>query len=347
MEEMNRRSFIKNVAIGGAVLGLGNSVFHTPTEALASGKTDIGQCKNVRIKCVSELVCIDPKVNINTIMRAGGLKVNQWDIPWVPENSAGYCTLIDMETLDGRHVKMLLDAGGSVPYMQKCLKREGVDKMLKNSEIESLVISHEHPDHLWGLEAVLEHDPKIKIHIPDTFYPEGMYLLDGAQFLKPGAGNLVPHKGELVKLKPGKIGKIHDGCAVAAFEKTLALRTRGEQSLYFNVKDKGIVCVTGCCHQGVLTMADFARNNIAGSEKMYGIYGGLHISLFGGMNDEKERMVRGMAKYDFKKVACNHCTGIEAVKTMVKLGYPVVKGTGRFGSWTDMYVGNGDEVFFG
>ena len=54
MKEMNRREFVKNIAIGGTVLGLGGIVFHKPLEALASGKYDIGQCKSVRIKCISE-----------------------------------------------------------------------------------------------------------------------------------------------------------------------------------------------------------------------------------------------------------------------------------------------------
>lgn len=31
---------------------------------------------------------------------------------------------------------------------------------------------------------------------------------------------------------------------------------------------------------------------------------------------------------------------------MTSLGYPMVKGTGRFGSETDLYVGNGDTVTF-
>ncbi len=292
MKELNRRDFIRNVAIGGAVLGLGNAVFHNPLKALAGGKADIGQCKSVHIKCVSELVCIDPVLNTEVAMKAGGWDTNQWTIPWPPENSAGFCTLIDMETLDGHHHKFLLDAGTGIEYMDKCLAREGVDKMLKNREIESLVISHEHPDHLWGLESVLKHDPKIKIFIPDTFYPEGMYFLDGAQYLKPGARNLIPHKGELVKTRSGQVSRIYDGCALVTFDKPLPIRARGEQSLYFNVKDKGIVCVTGCCHQGVLTLAEFARKNIVGGEKMHGLYGGLHISLFGGMNEKKEKMVR-------------------------------------------------------
>ena len=45
-------------------------------------------------------------------------------------------------------------------------------------------------------------------------------------------------------------------------------------------------------------------------------------------------------------VGCNHCTGLKAVEKMVELGYPLVKGTGRFGSVSDLYIGAGDEVVF-
>ena len=80
---------------------------------------------------------------------------------------------------------------------------------------------------------------------------------------------------------------------------------------------------------------------------MYGIYGGLHIAPVGPMDPKREFIVREMGKYGFKKVACNHCTGLAAVKRMIELGYPVVKGTARFGSKSDLYVGNGDSVEFG
>jgi 7,8-dihydropterin-6-yl-methyl-4-(beta-D-ribofuranosyl)aminobenzene 5'-phosphate synthase len=58
-------------------------------------------------------------------------------------------------------------------------------------------------------------------------------------------------------------------------------------------------------------------------------------------------MIKEMGKYNFQKIACNHCTGEAAVKRMIELDYPVVKGTARYGSMSDLYVGNGDEVFFG
>jgi len=347
MKEMNRRDFIKNVAIGGAVIGLGSAVLNKPLKALASGQHDIGQCKNVRVRCVSELGWFDTKKLISQMKAAGGPKTNQWIIPWDPKNAAGSCTLIDMEALDGSHHKILLDTGWSREYMDEAFKREGVDKMLKNGDIEALIISHEHLDHYWGLETALKYNPEIKIYIPSTFYPEGMFYLRGTEYFVPDARNEVAHQGELIQCKPGEVNKLYDGCGLVAFDLPIVIRVRGEQSLYFNVKDKGMVCVTGCCHQGILTFADFAGEKIVGGDKMYGVYGGLHIAPFGPVQPEREYLITGMAKYNFKKVACNHCTGLAAVQKMVELGYPLVKGTAQYGSKSDLYIGNGDEVLFG
>ena len=51
MSELNRREFIKNVAVGGAFMGLGGIMLHKPLEAMAGGNYDIGQCKSVRVNC--------------------------------------------------------------------------------------------------------------------------------------------------------------------------------------------------------------------------------------------------------------------------------------------------------
>jgi len=347
MKEIDRREFMKAMAIGGAVLGLGGIVFHEPIQAMASGKYDIGQCKSVRVRCISELGWYDSKKLISQMKAAGGPKTNQWIIPWDPNNAAGSCSLIDVEMLDGTHHKFLLDTGWNRDYMDECFKREGIDRMLKTGEIEFLFISHEHLDHFWGLETVLKYNPEIKIIVPSTFYPEGMHFLRGAEFITPSARNRIPHRGKLVQLKPGTINKLYNGCAGVVFDLPIVIRVRGEQSIYFNVKDKGIVCVTGCCHQGILTFAEFAQQKLAGGDKMYGVYGGLHIAPFGPIKPERAHLITGMAKYNFQKVACNHCTGLAAVKKMIELGYPVVRGSGRYTSVSDLYIGAGDEVLFG
>ena len=65
MKELSRREFVKAVSIGGVVLGLGGIALHKPLKALASGKYDIGQCKSVRIKCISELGWYDTGVKFH------------------------------------------------------------------------------------------------------------------------------------------------------------------------------------------------------------------------------------------------------------------------------------------
>ena len=316
-------------------------------ESTTTNKYDIGQCKSVRIKCVSELGWFDSERVLGQMMEAGGPETSQWDIPWDTRNAAGCCSLIDMESTDGSRHKFLMDTGWNNQYMDEAFKREGIDKMLTNGEIEFLIITHEHLDHYWGLETTLRYDPEIRIIIPDTFSSEGMEFLKGAEFIASNVRNEIPHGGDLVKTKPGTVNKLFEGCACVAFDLPILIRVRGEQSLFFNVRDKGIVCVTGCCHQNILTLADFAWENFVGGDHIYGVYGGLHIAPFGPMNSESEHIVRKMEKYNFRKIACNHCTGLAAVEKMVGLGYPVVRGTGRFGSKSELYIGNGDEVVFG
>ena len=65
------------------------------------------------------------------------------------------------------------------------------------------------------------------------------------------------------------------------------------------------------------------------------------------MDSKREHIVKSMGKYNFQKIACNHCTGLAAVQRMIELGYPVIRGSGRLGSKSDLYIGNGDEVVFG
>ncbi|MEJ2717978.1 MAG: MBL fold metallo-hydrolase, partial [Deltaproteobacteria bacterium] len=264
-----------------------------------------------------------------------------------PKNRAGSCTLVEVEALDGSKAKFLVDTGWDPEYMDKRFKDEGVDKMLKNGEIDFLYLTHEHLDHFWGLETTLKYNPEIKILIPSTFHPPAVQFIGGADFPTCGAKNASHHKGELVKLKVGEMTKLADGMVSVGFDIPIILKIQGEQSLYFNVKDKGLVLCTGCCHQNILTFSDYAIKNLGAKGKLYGLYGGLHIAPFGTLGEKQSGWVDDMGAYGFKKIACNHCTGLPAVQKMLKLNYPVVRGSGSKGSLSDLYVGNGDSVVFG
>lgn len=252
-----------------------------------------------------------------------------------PENAGGFAALIEVEDMEGKMHKYLLDSGWSYAWMDEAFKREGIDKMLAKGEIEALFISHEHFDHFWGLPVTMKYAPHIKMYVPDTFYPQGF------QYIKDSG-----HKGELVRVKKG-LHPVAPGVATYMFDVPIICKVFGEISLYFNVADLGLVSVTGCCHQGIILFADTAYKTIKyEKDKFHGLYGGLHISPFEDWDPKYDDLVIGLKKWQLEKVGCNHCTGIVTAKKFVEAGYPVIQGTARFRSKDKVYLGNGDKIEF-
>jgi 7,8-dihydropterin-6-yl-methyl-4-(beta-D-ribofuranosyl)aminobenzene 5'-phosphate synthase len=78
----------------------------------------------------------------------------------------------------------------------------------------------------------------------------------------------------------------------------------------------------------------------------FGLYGGLHIALLESWNPKFEVMLDSIQSKKFEKVGSNHCTGVIAVKKMLERNLAVVKGTANYGSKSELYIGNGDEIEF-
>lgn len=308
----------------------------------------IGECKRVSITCISEVGWWDTNITVQDLVKSGGPKdADQWTSTWTPSNAAGASTLVEVEGLDGSSIRFLVDTGWDVKYMDARFKAQGIDSMLRQGEIEFLYITHEHLDHFWGLETVLQYNPKIKIVIPSSFQPSAFNFLAGNEIIGAEVRNSIAHQGELVTLQVGETTKLMDGVVSVGFDVPILLKIRGEQSLYFNVKDLGLVLLAGCCHQNVITLADYATNHLQAEGKLYGLYGGLHIAPFGTFGDEEQGWVDRLGDYGFKKIAANHCTGLPAIRRMIEKGYPVIHGSGNNGSQSNLYIGNGDSVVFG
>lgn len=348
MTDMDRRDFVKTVAVGGATFSLAGALWPGAISASKSRPADIGMCKSVKVTCVTEVGWWDTRVLMKDLIKGGGpKKCDQWTTWWNPQNAAGSASLIEVEGLDGKVKRILLDTGWNPEYMDWRFQMTGVDKMLKDNKIDYLVISHEHLDHFWGLESTLKLNPKVPLVIPATFRPQARQFIAANKMPKTNYQNPVKHQGKVMVMSTKGVHKLFDGAGLAVFDVPIILKIRGEQSLFFNVKGKGLVLVTGCCHQSIIRFADFGQKMVKGGDNMYGLYGGLHIAPFGKLGKKQEGWVRGMVKYKFKKVAANHCTGLPAVKLMRQLGYPVVSGRGAEGSMSKLYVGNSDSVKFG
>lgn len=384
IQEVGRRDFLKGsvTGIGFGTLATMGIFSYSPLRSFflpqADRKmADFGACKSIKVTSISETSWFDNAILMGDMKGAGGLLVNQYEYNWAPfgdgsglakgsyergiakikhllpnkleeawkitsensinpKNSGGFSALIEIERLDGVKKKYLLDSGWSYEWIDASFKREGIDKMLQNNEIEALIITHEHFDHFWGLPVAMKYAPNIKIIIPDGFYKEGL------QYIKDSG-----HKGELVVNKKGR-NDIEPGLCAYTFDVPIICRVFGEQSIFANVQDKGLVSITGCCHQGIIQFADTARNELKyDNDQMYGLFGGLHISPFDDWDPKYDDLVISMKKWNFQKIGCNHCTGLLTAEKFVRAGYPVIKGTAQHRTKSKSYLGNGDTITFG
>jgi len=309
-------------------------------------KDRLGECRSVTITCISEIGWHDTDRLLADIRGSGGPDASQWDKAWRADNAAGSSSLIEIEQLDGTKHKFLLDCGWDPAYMQCCFEATGVDSMLARGEIEFLFLSHEHLDHLWGLQAVLRHCPDIPLRVPPNFTDKALAFIHGERPTTTGA-TPIRHTGQILVTSSDTPTVLYPGCVAVAFDLPILLGIRGEQSLYFRIRDRGTVCATGCCHQTVTTLADYALAHIADEETLYGLYGGLHIAPFDPtLSPEQEGIIADLQRFGFRKIAANHCTGAPAVERMIALGYPVVRGAGRRDSSSSPLLGNGEQVVF-
>jgi 7,8-dihydropterin-6-yl-methyl-4-(beta-D-ribofuranosyl)aminobenzene 5'-phosphate synthase len=379
---ITRRDFTKGVAVGtmaGALATMG-VYSYSPLRKQHFAKApapqeDIGEVKSVKVTNISETSWFDNKILMGDIKGAGGLLVNQYTYNWAPftqpkgklgkgsyedgmkilrplipkkleeawayqvenavnpTNGGGFAALIEVETLEGEVKRILLDSGWNFDWMDKAFKREGIDKLLADNKIDYFVISHEHFDHFWGVPVAFKYGPTVRTLYPKGFYPEGLDYIKAAG-----------HRGELIETKAG-LYKLFTGAALYNFQTPIICRVFGEQSLFFNVKDKGLVTVTGCCHQGILQFASTAQRAVK-TKKLYGIYGGLHVSPFDEWDPKYDDLVAVFKKWDFEKVGCNHCTGILTARKLIEAGVAVVQGTARNGTKDKAYLGNGDQIVF-
>ncbi|MBA4418873.1 MAG: MBL fold metallo-hydrolase [Syntrophus sp. (in: bacteria)] len=98
---------------------------------------------------------------------------------------------------------------------------------------------------------------------------------------------------------------------VRRWEKLEHDRFTGEQAVVCNIKDKGLVILSGCAHSGIVNTVRHAQK-ITGIRKVHAVIGGFHLS-----NAEPETIKKTVA--DLKEIAPDHiipahCTGFEAIR---------------------------------
>jgi 7,8-dihydropterin-6-yl-methyl-4-(beta-D-ribofuranosyl)aminobenzene 5'-phosphate synthase len=88
-----------------------------------------------------------------------------------------------------------------------------------------------------------------------------------------------------------------------------------DQSIVINVKDKGLVVLTGCAHAGIINTLHYALE-ISGVTRVWAVLGGFHLAP---ANDEDiQRTIDEIQALDPALVAPTHCSGFKAISEFAR-----------------------------
>ena len=224
--------------------------------------------------------------------------------------------------------KILLDAGLSPECMAWNARQLGISL----AGIEAVVLSHGHFDHTGGLPGLFSgagHQLPLIAH-PDAFLerrmngPKGIAMLprpDAIALKKAGADLLLRSEpstlaaghllvtGEVERKTPFEKGM--PGMEMIVGGHWVPDPIHDDQALVINVKDKGLVILSGCAHAGIINTVEYAKK-ITGVDHVHAVLGGFHLTgpAFAQVIDPT---VAGMKRIAPEYVVPMHCTGWDAI----------------------------------
>jgi 7,8-dihydropterin-6-yl-methyl-4-(beta-D-ribofuranosyl)aminobenzene 5'-phosphate synthase len=234
-----------------------------------------------------------------------------------------------LEGASGVNTKsILVDVGQNSEALLNNMQTMGISP----STIDAIVLTHCHYDHTQGIARMLRetgkkdvrviaHPSIFRLHFVSQPYPRQVGIMPGdskADIEKAG-GSLSLTKEPFI-IMPGVMttGEVRRR---TEFEKAaLGLKTiengrvvddlmLDDISVIANVKDKGLVIMTGCSHAGIINIVNQAIE-VTGGHKIEGIIGGLH--LIESSDTVIKRTVEEFTKLNVAWVSAGHCTGFKA-----------------------------------
>jgi len=183
--------------------------------------------------------------------------------------------------IDGLEKHILFDTGGDGRILLSNMEKLGINP----EDIEVVVLSHIHSDHVGGLWDVLNINNNISVYLPASF-PEGF-----KQRAKQTAEEIISVD------EPVRI------CEGAWSTGQLGGRIK-EQSLVINTK-KGLVVIVGCSHPGIVNIVKRAKDMF--EQAVYLVLGGFHLTSYNEMGIGE--IIRQLKELGVKKIGPSHCTG--------------------------------------
>jgi len=179
---------------------------------------------------------------------------------------------------------ILFDTGGDSSTLLYNMKQ----LQIAPREVDVVVLSHIHGDHVGGLSGFLEQNSAVAVYLPQSF----------TQSFK-----------DKVKLSGAEVEEVHEARELFSGVYTTGELGSGikEQSLIVTTSE-GLVVITGCAHPGVVNIIRKAKEVVPDNNVCL-VMGGFHLS--GASSMQIESIVDGFADLAVENVAPCHCSGDE------------------------------------
>lgn len=225
-----------------------------------------------------------------------------------------------------RHI--LIDVAQNPTALLHNMKILGIDP----SALDAIVLSHCHYDHTQGLVEILKgtgkrdlsvilHPDSFRIHFVSEPYLRhvGFMPADRRTAIEE-AGGLLFMSRDPFQLMPGLLTTGEVPRSTDFEEVGIALKTildgrvveddvKDDISVIAQVRDKGLVILTGCSHAGIVNIVKRAVD-LTGEEQVAAVIGGFH--LLAASRDRIDKTARALLEHRIQRIAAGHCTGFKA-----------------------------------
>jgi 7,8-dihydropterin-6-yl-methyl-4-(beta-D-ribofuranosyl)aminobenzene 5'-phosphate synthase len=248
----------------------------------------------------------------------------------LPVAEHGYSVLIRVKSGDRRGT-VLFDTGVSRKGILWNFDALAIDA----KEIQAIVLSHGHADHAMGFLGLADRlgsrGIPLVIH-PDAYLERKLVLPNGDEFFlrSPNRADLRRENIELIEsvnpsmLIDGMLLVSGEVARTTEFEKGMAVHRAkrdgvwgpdplipDDQCAIVNVRDKGLVIITGCGHSGIVNVIRNAQR-LTGVDKVYTVMGGFHLT--GGLFEPIiPATVAALKHIGPRYLIPGHCTGWSAM----------------------------------
>jgi len=239
-------------------------------------------------------------------------------------------------TIENKTKTMLFDFGFSENGAAQNAETLGVDM----KDIEAVALSHGHSDHTGGmakftaligkrdipfivhpaafkLPRYFKFGEEMKINLPKLtreMVKQAGFSVVESEKPYPLLNNTVLFLGEIPKQTDFEKGFPIAHCQKDGKEVWDAIED--DTSIVMNLKDKGLVIVSGCAHAGIINTVRYAMA-VTGIDKIHVVMGGFHLSgpFFEHIIDRTTEEIKNIHP-DF--IIPTHCTGRKAIMAMEK-----------------------------